>query len=120
MLVERKNRTTPLKLVILQTISKEEGVSPGEICQRFGLDSSRISRLIQSLEREGLLLRERYTKDRRFLRLYLTKKGREYLPEQTQLVNKELHERLLLAGFSLEEALELKRMLRIVGEGMRL
>jgi hypothetical protein len=54
------------------------------------------------------------------LRLYLTKKGREYLPEQTQLVNKELHERLLLAGFSLEEALELKRMLGIVGKGMRL
>lgn len=114
MLVERKVQTTPLKLLILQAVSKEEGVSPGEICQRFGLEFSRISRLLQSLEREGLLQRKRYPQDRRFLRLYLTEKGRQYLPEQTALVNEELHERL--GGLCQEEVRELERMLKIVGE----
>lgn len=114
LLVERKVQTTPLKLLILQAVSKEEGVSPGEICQRFGLEFSRISRLLQSLEREGLLQRKRYPQDRRFLRLCLTEKGRQYLPEQTALVNKELHERL--GGLCQEEVRELERMLKIVGE----
>jgi DNA-binding MarR family transcriptional regulator len=117
LIVERRAETLPLKLLLLSTASKEEGVSPGEIRHRFGLDFSRISRLIQSLERDGLLRRERDLEDRRFLRLHLTEKGREYLRERTVLLNKEFNERL--EALSPAELEELERMLLIVAEGMR-
>ncbi len=118
LVVERKFGTTPLKLLILQTASKVQGVNPGEICQRFGLDFSRITRLIQSLEKEGLLHRKRNSEDRRFIHLYLTEKGWEYLRERTQLINEELQN--ALGELSPDEAEELDRMLRIMAERVRM
>ena len=81
------------------------------------MDFSRISRLTHSLEKGGLLQRKRDAQNRRFLRLYLTEKGQEYLPDRTALANEELHERL--GGLGPEEVLELERMLKVVGEGVR-
>lgn len=118
LLVERRAKTLPLKLLVLSMVSGEEGISPGEIRGRLGLDFSRITRLVQSLEREGLLLRERDAADRRSLHLYPTKEGREYLRERTALVNEELRERL--AGLGPAEIEELNRMLGVVAKGVRL
>ncbi len=117
LLVERLTGTTPLKMVILSTTDREAGIGPGEICRRFDLDFSRVSRLIQSLERDGLLSRERDSQNRRFLHLHLTEKGREHLREQTAVINEEFGERLGSLGG--EELEELERMLRVVADGMR-
>jgi DNA-binding MarR family transcriptional regulator len=116
--VERGARTIPIKLLVLAITGEKEGIGPGEICDRFGLEFSRISRLIKSLEGEGLMYRERDSEDRRFSHLYLTGKGREYLREKTALSNGEFDRRLGELGS--EEVRELERMLRILGEGMRL
>lgn len=117
LLVERKAKTLPLKLVVLSMLSGEEGIGPGEIRSRLGLEFSRITRLIQSLEKEGLLHRKRDSEDRRFIHLYSTEKGREYLRERTQLINEDLQERL--GALNTDEVEELDRMLRIVAEGVR-
>ncbi len=119
LLVERRAKTLPLKLIVLSLVSDEEGIGPREIRSRLELDFSRVTRLIQALEREGLLLRERDVADRRYWHLYPTQKGREYLKERTALVNEELHERLgrLLSP---DEVQELNRMLDAVAEGVRL
>lgn len=106
-----------MKMIILSTVSKEARISPGEICRRFDLDFSRVSRLIQSLERDGLLCRERNPQDRRFLHLRLTEKGQEHLREQTALINEEFGERLESLGAG--ELEELERMLRVVADEMR-
>ncbi len=119
LLVERTAKTLPLKLIVLSMVSGEEGIGPGEIRSRLELDFSRVTRLIQALEREGLLLRERDTADRRYWHLYPTQKGREYLKERTALINEELHERLE-SLLSPDEAQELNRMLDLVAEGVRL
>ncbi len=119
LLVERTAKTLPLKLIVLSMVRGEEGIGPGEIRSRLALDFSRITRLIQALEREGLLLRERDTADRRYWHLYPTQKGREYLKERTALINEELHERLE-SLLSPDEAQELNRMLGLVAEGVRL
>lgn len=118
LMVERRAKTLPLKLLILELVSNEEGVHPGEICDRFGLDFSRVTRLIQSLEKEGLLLRKRDSEDRRFIHLYPTQKGRENLRERTQLINEELRD--ALGELNPDEVEELDRMLRIVAEGVRM
>ncbi len=82
------------------------------------MESSRVTRLLQSLEKEGFLLRKRDTEDHRFFHLYSTEKGREYLCERTALVNEEFHERIKDLGPA--EVEELNRMLRIVAEGVRM
>jgi DNA-binding MarR family transcriptional regulator len=118
LIVERKAGTLPLKLLILSIVRRREAVSPGEICRRFSLDVSRITRLTQSLEREGLLKRERLPEDRRYLRLSLTKKGQAFLGEQEALIQEEFERRL--ADLGEEELKELERMLGVVAEGMKL
>lgn len=117
LLVEREAGTTPLKLLILSAAHQEDGVSPGEICRNFNLDVSRVTRLTQSLEREGLLKRERVSEDRRYLRLETTDEGRIFVKEQTKAINEEFHPRLEDLGD--EELKELERMLGVVAEGMK-
>ena len=118
LVVERGAGTVPLKLLILSIVRKREAVSPGEICRRFSLDVSRVTRLTQSLEKEGLLRRERNAEDRRYLRLSLTDEGREFLRDQEALIQEEFERRL--ADLDEEEIKELERMLSVVAEGMKL
>ncbi len=118
LVVEREAGTIPLKLLILSIVRKKEAVSPGEICRRFDLDVSRITRLTQSLEKEGLLRRERVPEDRRYLRLSLTEEGQAFLRDQEVLVQEEFKRRL--EGLGDEELEELERMLSVVAERMKL
>jgi DNA-binding MarR family transcriptional regulator len=55
---------------------EEDGITQTEVCRRFGEDRSWVTRVAQSLEREGLVLRERDPDDGRAVRLRLTDKGR--------------------------------------------
>ena len=43
----------------LALLAREDGMSQGELSQRFDVDPSRVTRLAKRLEREGLLRRER-------------------------------------------------------------
>ncbi len=60
----------------LTLLACRDGMSQGELSQRFEIDPSRVTRLATRLEREGLLRRERDPEDNRVVRLYLTEKGR--------------------------------------------
>ena len=118
LLVEREAQTIPLKLLLLSIVRKIDGVSPGEICSRFGLDVSRVTRLTQSLEREGLLRRERNPQDRRYVQLYLTEDGLKFLCKRTAWIEEEFDRRL--EGLEEEELKELERKLAVVAESMKL
>lgn len=59
----------------LAMLRREDGLSQGELCRRFDLDPSRITRLAQRLEREGWIRRERDSEDSRVMRMYLTDEG---------------------------------------------
>lgn len=115
--VEREAGTLPLKLMILTITQHKEGIHPKELNLMLGLDLSRLSRLTQSLEREGLLHRERDQEDRRLLRLYPTQKGLVFLRERVALINGELARRL--GDLDKKELEELARMLSEVAERMR-
>jgi DNA-binding MarR family transcriptional regulator len=118
LVVEREAGTIPLKLLILSIVRKKEVVSPGEICRRFSLDVSRVTRLTQSLEKEGLLKRERDPQDGRYLRLSLTEEGQAFVRNQQAFIQEEFERRL--EGLSDEEIEQLERMLGVVAEGMKL
>src|SRR3954454_23317117 len=59
----------------LALLSKKDGISQGELSQKFEVDPSRVTRLAKRLEGEGLLRRERDPEDNRVVRMYLTEKG---------------------------------------------
>ncbi|WP_205544164.1 MarR family winged helix-turn-helix transcriptional regulator [Rubrobacter indicoceani] len=66
----------------LRHLANEPGTTQGESGRRFNLlDPSRITRLAQRLERDGLISRERDSADSRVMRMYLTDAGRMTLTE---------------------------------------
>src|SRR5918912_3928700 len=60
---------------LLAMLIDEDGISQGEVSHRFEVDPSRITRLAQRLEGEGLLRRKRDPEDNRVVRLHATEKG---------------------------------------------
>lgn len=101
----------------LALLSRKDGISQGELSQKFAVDPSRVTRLAKKLEEEGLIRKERDPEDNRVVRMYLTEKGRGLIGG--------LHERRV--GFedrvesllSQEEIEELRRMLGVLAEAMK-
>ena len=101
----------------LALLAREDGMSQGELSQRFEVDPSRVTRLSQRLEREGLLRKERDREDNRVVRMYLTEKGRgliEGLSERRERFDRRIGELL-----SPEELGELRRMLSVLAEATK-
>ena len=115
--VERETGVSTRKWFALSMLGKEDGISQGDMCQRFGLDPSRLTRLSQALEREGMIRRERDPKDNRVVRVYLTEKGREklrHLPTLGEKLGRRVH-----GVLSDEELKDLRRMLVVLARAMK-
>ena len=63
----------------------EDGATPRDLRARLGLDSGYVSRLLGSLEREGLIERSPNAADRRTTRLRLTRAGQAELDELNRI-----------------------------------
>lgn len=102
---------------LLSMLIEEDGISQGEVSHRFEVDPSRITRLAQRLEQEGLLRRERDAEDSRVVRLRATKEGRRQIERC-----RERHERFedrILQKLSKQELMEFQRVLDIVSKVMK-
>ena len=102
---------------LLSMLIDEDGISQGEVGQRFEVDPSRITRLAQRLEREGLLRRERDPEDHRVVRLHATEEGR-LLIESCQ-ERREIFEGRAQGEFSPEELAEFRRALGVIARLMK-
>jgi MarR family transcriptional regulator, organic hydroperoxide resistance regulator len=98
----------------LALLAREDGMSQGELSQRFDIDPSRVTRLATRLERESLLRRERDRGDHRVVRMYLTEKGRSLI--EGLFDRRERFDRRIGAVLSPEELVELRRMLGVLAE----
>jgi MarR family transcriptional regulator, organic hydroperoxide resistance regulator len=101
---------------LLNMLIEEDGISQGEVSHRFEVDPSRITRLAQRLQDEGLLRRERDPEDNRVVRLYVTEEGR-LLVESSQ-ERRERFESRFRREFSPEELAEFRRALGVVARLM--
>jgi DNA-binding MarR family transcriptional regulator len=81
-----------------------------DIAREYGIDASAVTRLIDRLEKRGLLSRVRSEADRRVVRLALTDDGRAMAEKVPMIFTTVLDK--LLTGFSPEEVGFLKNMLR--------
>ncbi|MDM7922565.1 MAG: MarR family transcriptional regulator [Pyrinomonadaceae bacterium] len=88
----------------------KDGRSCKEIGERMINRDSDITRMLDRLEKQGLITRERQTDDRRVVMAYISKKGLEVLAELDEPVNESNRE--LLGHMSQKELETLGRLLK--------
>lgn len=81
-----------------------------ELAREFAIDASAVTRLLDRVEKRGLLSRVRSMEDRRVVRLELTDEGRAIAEKLPAIFRSVLDQ--LLVGFTPEEVGFLKSMLR--------
>jgi DNA-binding MarR family transcriptional regulator len=102
---------------LLSMLIEEDGISQGEVSHRFEVDPSRITRLAQRLQDEGLLRRERDPEDNRVVRLYASEEGRLLIESSQE--RRERFESRFQREFTSEELAEFRRALGVVARLMQ-
>ncbi|MEQ5838135.1 MULTISPECIES: MarR family winged helix-turn-helix transcriptional regulator [Paraburkholderia] len=97
---------------ILFMVASGKCVVAAELAREYGIDASAVTRLIDRLEKRGLLTRVRSSEDRRVVRLALTQEGQDIAVRMPAMFQGVLDH--LLGGFTPEEVGFLKSMLRRV------
>jgi DNA-binding MarR family transcriptional regulator len=98
---------------ILSTLYHDRAKSPGEISSYIGFTGAAVTRILDSLEQKGLLVRKPGA-NRRSIIVDLTKKGRELTPIISQL-SKNTNEEFL-AALDEEERIRFKATIRKILE----
>ena len=113
---ERDTGVSPGKYFVLRMLARKDGISQGELCNRFEVDPSRITRLAKSLEKENLVRRERDPEDNRVVRMYLMQEGHRMIDEISG--RHQRFERRVREAVSEEDLGELRRILGALTEAM--
>jgi len=101
---------TPIQHLVLEALWDEDGLSAGEIGKRLVFDGATLSGVLDRLSAGGWVIKQSEPEDKRMLRISLTHKSRDLKPKLAAIRNKTNED--LLARFSLEEKILLKRFLR--------
>ncbi|MGD9610444.1 MAG: MarR family winged helix-turn-helix transcriptional regulator [Desulfovibrionaceae bacterium] len=78
---------TPEQWVVLFRLYEREGLTQSELGDRTVKDKTTVTRILDRLEKKGLLYRRRDTRDRRSQRIYLTESGTTVLGALMPLVH---------------------------------
>jgi DNA-binding MarR family transcriptional regulator len=97
---------------ILFMVASGKCLVAAELAREYGIDASAVTRLVDRLEKRGLLSRVRSVEDRRVVRLALTPEGQDIAARMPAIFNGVIDG--LLSGFTAEEVGFLKSMLRRV------
>lgn len=100
-------RTVPMS--VLLSIVEAPGISSAEICRALGMQRANIVSILAELEERGFFLRETDAADQRIQRLFPSRRGKEEAARWLGLITK--HERNMLCRLSLDEQMELRRLL---------
>jgi DNA-binding MarR family transcriptional regulator len=101
---------TPIQHLVLEALWDEDGLSVGDIGKRLVFDGATLSGVLDRLAAGGWVLKQSDAEDKRMLRILLTPKSKDLKPKLSAVRNETNKD--LLARFSLEEKVLLKRLLR--------
>lgn len=113
---EKELEITVEQWSILMHLWKYDGVSQQELSQKTYRDKPSITRLVDNLEKLGLVERRSSDTDRRINRIYLTEAGKNLRDPSMELANLTLNEGL--EGISKEDIEITKRVLEKVYENL--
>ena len=72
---------------VLGVLHEKEAQMIGEVADNCSLKQPSVTRAIEQLEENGLVIRKRASKDGRIVKVYLTKEGRNLGEEQLKMVH---------------------------------
>ncbi len=101
---------TPMQCLFMESLWEEDGLSVGEIGRRILLDTATLAGILDRMVTAGWVRREADPLDGRVARVYLSEKARTAIDGLAIAIEQTNNE--LLNGFSLEEKLLFKRLLR--------
>lgn len=101
---------TPEHWAMLNLLEEEEGLSQSEMAGKTTKDKANITRILDVMQRNGLIQRRKHENDRRAYKIFLTDKGRNLQHTLTQYVQE--IDNQASAGLSEYELQELKRILK--------
>lgn len=102
---------------ILDFLYRNDGCMQREFCDEFSLEASTISNLLVSMEKDGLLRRERNPLSPRMVNVYITEEGKR-VQKKLETVYDQLEE-LAFRGISKEEQEQILAVLqKITGNFM--
>jgi len=109
---------TPEQAGIIRRLGEEEGITQKDLAIRMDKDQTNVTRLLDQLERKGLVTRNRNKDDRRSFLTYLTDEGKklnEYIiPAEQEIMN------IALRGISEERKALLKEIIGEITENINL
>lgn len=102
---------------VLETLFHLGSLTPGELSQKLLRSTGNMTLVLDNLEKQDYILREREKRDRRSIKVILTQKGKDLiesvLPEVINCIEEEF------AIFSDDEQSELGRLCKILGKKKR-
>ena len=96
---------------------RQRGATPTQLTALLLTDDAGVSRLVDRLEAKGLITRTVRGRDRRSRELRLTRSGRALVTRLMRFAARGNEK--LLAGLSVEETAQLRRLLQRVSENLR-
>ena len=105
-------RVKPAYLCVLMSLWQEDGLKVIELGKKAGLEASSMTGLLDRMERDGLVNRTTDPRDRRVLRIYLSKTGQNVRTSVLKVVDDVLAD--VFAGISKEDISQTKNLLRHV------
>jgi MarR family 2-MHQ and catechol resistance regulon transcriptional repressor len=98
---------------VLEAVFHLGPLPQGELCRRILRSGSNVTTVVDNLEREGLVRRERDANDRRIQIVHLTDKGRELLDRALPVHVRRITR--VMAALDPDEQRELGRLCRKLG-----
>ena len=86
-LSKNKINVTPEQWAILNRLSENSDISQKEVAKRTFKDNANITRILDKLEKKGLVKRQMDATDRRVWKIHITKEGRRIRDEIEPLAN---------------------------------
>lgn len=86
---------------VLQELWREDGLAPGELAERIGVETPTVTRAVHRMEAAGLARRDPDPDDARLVRVRLTERGRKLEGVVPELMSRVWEE--ALEGFSERE-----------------
>jgi DNA-binding MarR family transcriptional regulator len=84
---------------VLLNINQQEGIPATKIAPKLGLESRSLTRILKSMEEDGLIYRQADQQDKRSVRIFLTEKGlqkREISRQAVRQFNQKIREQIPL------------------------
>lgn len=105
--------------LVLMVLWEKDAIPVNDIARRLLLETNTVTPLLQRMERQGLVIRERGEQDRRQQFVSLTEKGKAMEEQAYALIPRGMGERLSACPLKMEEYVGLAQQLDTIIDSLR-